>query len=300
MPDRWPGLYIVGAARSGTSSLYEYLRHHPSIFMPDEKEPHFFSDRDDEGYWDDPEELAERRTRYLALFEGRDDVPVWGEASPSYLTYSDRTAARIADRADDPCIVVSLRHPVERAWSHWLLGQRVGRLSEDFATLVDAAIDGRRVDGRVGWEMVEASRYHAHLSDFLDVFDRDRVVVLDFHEWTADPVPALRRVFDALDVDPGVASGIDTDLVFGENRRPRNAMAEWLLHSDAVEAAARTLLPFKLRVALGERVLKESWKPSMDPKAGRRLAEHLAPEVDALEELLDRDLGHFRGASSTG
>lgn len=77
MGEQWPNFFIVGAPKCGTTSLYFHLREHPQVFMPDVKEPQFFT-RPSE--WTAAGEAA-----YKALFADHADKPAVGEASPSYL-----------------------------------------------------------------------------------------------------------------------------------------------------------------------------------------------------------------------
>jgi len=111
-----PNFFIVGAAKAGTTSLWQYLRQHPDVFMPQTeltKEPTHFSDltppwasqfRD----WD----------AYLKLFEPVQEQRAIGEASVAYLFSSD-AAERIHARYPGARIIIALRHPAERAYSHY-------------------------------------------------------------------------------------------------------------------------------------------------------------------------------------
>ena len=81
---RLPNLFVIGAMKSGTTSLWQVLRAHPNVYMSPEKEPHYFTYA---GQPIDPAYPARPRTldAYLALFAGVQDEGVIGEASPSYL-----------------------------------------------------------------------------------------------------------------------------------------------------------------------------------------------------------------------
>jgi hypothetical protein len=106
---RLPNFFICGAARSGTTSMWEYLRQHPDIFMPpvfEHKEPSFFCDSYGVGDWD----------AYLSLFAEAGKRKRVGEASGPYLT-SPESPGRIKKVINDPRIVILLRNPAERAWS---------------------------------------------------------------------------------------------------------------------------------------------------------------------------------------
>src|SRR5438132_12654782 len=108
-----PTFLIIGAMKAGSSSLYEYLRIHPEIFMPDMKEPDYFSKRARRGVgleW------------YSRLFEGADRARAIGAASTDYTkvpTYSE-VPARIAMVLPTTQLIYVVRHPIERMRSQYV------------------------------------------------------------------------------------------------------------------------------------------------------------------------------------
>lgn len=292
MTTRWPTFFIVGAPKSGTTSLYSYLDQHPDVQMAPTKEPHFFSDIYGEGYWDDAEALDKRERDYLALF-GDGGWSAAGEASTSYLWYPE-AAERIRDKVPDARIVVSLRNPVDRAFSHYLHTVRDGSEDRDFLGAVRHELDTGGPYAHHGPVVTEPGRYATHVERFHEVFGEEQVLVLDFHEWTSDPRPSMERVCEHLGVDPGPVDRIDYDLQINRTAQAKNALARQILDSQALVGLARAVLPFRLRVYLGEEVLKEPDKPQMDPEAAEVLRKLYRPEVARLEELLGRELPNLR------
>src|SRR5687767_12736237 len=109
MSGRVPNFFVCGAARSGTTSLWEYLRQHPDIYMPaaiEHKEPSYFCDLYGMSDWN----------QYLALFREAGNRKRVGEASGPYLT-SPESAGRLKEAAPEARIIILLRDPAERAWS---------------------------------------------------------------------------------------------------------------------------------------------------------------------------------------
>src|ERR1700726_956517 len=105
-----PDFYIVGSAKSGTTALYEMLRRHPQIFMPDSKEPWFFATELQEHTPPRPEGTPRTLEEYRAWFNGAQPGQLIGEASVLYLW--SRTAARaIAEVRPDARIIAILREP---------------------------------------------------------------------------------------------------------------------------------------------------------------------------------------------
>src|SRR5690606_36811858 len=103
---------IVGAAKDGTTSLYYYLSQHPEVFLPEDKEPHFFAPAKWCGH------PVPARERYESLFDGAAGFKAVGEASTGYLYY--RESPGMIHRLIPRCrIVAILRNPVDRAFSGW-------------------------------------------------------------------------------------------------------------------------------------------------------------------------------------
>src|SRR3954462_1224231 len=107
-PIRKPNFLIVGAAKSGTTSLFEYLRGHPDVFMPDVKEASYFAGAG-----------VKNEADYLALFREAGPARAVGEASGAYLYLPD-TARAIHDLLGPRVrIIVILRNPIDMAYSLW-------------------------------------------------------------------------------------------------------------------------------------------------------------------------------------
>ena len=140
---RRPDFFIVGAPKSGTTALYEYLRQHPQVFMSDPKEPNYFG-----------ADVERRRTprisldEYLGYFAGAGDAKRAGEASVRYL-HSRTAAQEIAEFAPQGQAIIMLRDPVEMM--HAMHGELVYIGAEDIPDFADAlaAEDDRRVGRRI-------------------------------------------------------------------------------------------------------------------------------------------------------
>lgn len=293
-PDaRWPDLFLIGAAKAGTTTLHRHLAAHPEVFMAEEKEPHFFSWRWDE-VGDDPEGLARAEAEYLRRFEEAGDAAVVGEASTSYLT-SSRVPGRIADRCDDPRFLVSLRDPVERCHSHFLMTRRDGGHPRPFEETVAAGLDEARAGGRLP-PFVSGSRYHTALSRWVDQFGLDPIHVVLAEHLRDRPLDVLKGIAEFVGVDASPFRDLDLDRVANPHRAPRNVIARWLRTSPTVKTVARAVVPRPVRVFLGDEVLMEpAPKPPLDPGTVDRLWEEVySPEIDSLEGLLGRPLPELR------
>jgi len=164
-----PNLFLVGAAKAATTSLWRYLQSHPEVFMARIKEPHYFSRGGVDGI-----PVAKTEGAYLALFARAGRAAYRGEASVSYLW--DAEAARaIKAWAPDSRILISLRDPVERAWSHYWTHVRIGTEHRTFREAVDAELAGEPELASVPPPYVSRGYYDEQVRPYLDPSPADRI-----------------------------------------------------------------------------------------------------------------------------
>jgi len=290
----WPNFFIVGAAKCGTTSLHEYLGKHPRIYMSPVKEPHFFSQvsftRESEHFVRSVTGEAD----YAALFEGAEGFDAVGEASPSYLWY-ERAPYRIRERVPEARIIILLRDPVERAYSHYLADVRNDRVRLPFyeALLQDAARE-KKVWG-VSRLYVELGRYAPQMRRYFEIFSRERVRVYLFDDLKRDPEAILREVALFLDVDPDGMSGAGRDAVHNAYSAPRNPVIRRVAGNRHVRRVAMACVPHGVRRFAYRSVLtRRAEKPEPDPRAIEYLAGAYDGEIEELERLLGRDLPSLR------
>ena len=115
-----PNLFIVGTGRAGTTSLYNYLKQHPEVFMSPIKEPQYFLRKDIYEFHDgiDIEKIISDFGEYINLFKGGEHKKIRGEASALYL-YLKSATHEIYELIPDAKIIISLRNPIERALSYF-------------------------------------------------------------------------------------------------------------------------------------------------------------------------------------
>jgi hypothetical protein len=190
---------VAGVQKGGTTALHLYLAEDPAFAMCRVKEAHFFDDERQD--WRAPDYAA-----YEALFPRRPDGPC-GEATPIYL-YWRPALERIAAYNPAMRLVLLLRDPVQRAWSHWRMEVARGAETRPFAwciregrARVAAAPEGQH---RV-FSYVERGFYAAQLERLLELFPPRQVLVLRSDALKADPGAALNRVRRFLDLPEGRA-----------------------------------------------------------------------------------------------
>jgi hypothetical protein len=188
---RLPDFLIIGAAKCGTSTLYQYLAAHPGIFMSAIKEPCFF---DGDVAWDKGLDW------YRGLFREATENQLCGEASTNYTRWPQvpDVPRRIAEAMPDVKLIYLLRHPVERAYSHYVHrytrevypGEPFRQTFEEFVEEDPMCLD--------------SSDYAMQIEQYLPFFAQDSLLVLRLEDLRRDPGPLLGRVLRFLGADEEV------------------------------------------------------------------------------------------------
>ena len=292
-----PNFFVVGAAKSGTTSLYQYLSQHPEVYMSPVKEPHFFAFGGERLRFPSPGsekginlKSVTDESKYRALFKGVSGESAVGEASTSYLYYPG-TAERIKHRVPDAKLVAVLRDPAERAYSTFLALTLIGR--EPFRNF-SRALEAEEERIEAGWEHIwhykNVGFYHAQVSRFFELFGRDRVQVHLYEDLNADPSGVMRDIFGFLGVDEGFVP--DTAFKHNVSGVSKNrALSRLLRQRHPVKDALKPFFPkaFRQRLVSGlqKRVIV---RPPFPRQERSRLVEGYTGDVRKLEALIGRDL----------
>jgi len=295
MPKR-PNLFIVGAPRCGTTSLWSYLKEHPSIFMSAEKELYFF----DSDLWI-REAWAPTLEQYLANFLTADTQKIIGEATPSYLR-SHNAPAGIKAFNPEARIIIMLRNPVDVMHSLHSQGLRYGTEPlSDFDAALQA--DGKRT-GRESLGYREFTDFPNQVHRFFDLFGRENVHIIIFDDLRTDSAAVYRQTLQFLGVDQGVLTEFG---VVNANTKLRNMrLQRRLIHPPGMlRHIARALAPLRLRSRIQRSLLNSNLaaqpRAPMDPGLRRRLEAQFEPKVEQLGKLIGRDLsGWCRESNEAG
>jgi hypothetical protein len=215
---RLPDFFIIGAQKSGTTSLHRYLQRHPDVFLSDPKEPHFFSRPGD---WPQGEE------GYRALFAGAGTAKAVGEASTTYTMYPfyPEVPERLTKLVARPRLIYLLRDPVDRmrsAYQHALAGGVETRP-------LDLAL---RADPRY----LLTSSYSLQLERWLARVPRERILLLDFDRLLADPIPLINQTLAFLGVDEHLTPEVPAE-AFNPSSTKRAPRTWWRLLGEGLRRA---------------------------------------------------------------
>ena len=258
---RVPDFFVVGHPKSGTTALYEMLRRHPQIFMPELKEPRFLAqDMYVRSGPEDSTQLPATMEEYLALFADAPPGQRAGEASPLYLA-SEVAAARIAELQPQARIIAILREPAGFLRSlHMQFVQSHIETVNDLAKAI--ALEAPRREGReiprssqLRPQVLQYSdhvRYVQQLRRYHAAFSPEQVLVLIYDDFRTDNEATVKKVLRFLDVDDVEVEAVDANPTV----RVRSQQLDGLLHSVSVgrgpvsrvaKTALKTLAPRSLR-----------------------------------------------------
>lgn len=302
-----PNLFIIGAPKSGTTSLYEYLKGHPQVFMSVVKEPCYFAADlalDHSGNF----LVYERDAKlYEDLFAEAGDAKLLGEGSTRYL-YSHDAPALIHKASPDARIIAMLRNPVDMI--HSLHAHKLAAWTEDlddFEQALDAEADraqGRRLPEFSNPKLStyrDRARYGEQLPRWFDEFGRDRVQVIIFEDFVRDPAAGFRSLLEFLEIDPEYAP--ESFSAYNSAHGARSRLMRRVLNGRVPQWFVWTLLPKVIGDARTRglvRRFRHSWfhrKPiqrgKLSPELRRRLEDDFAPDVARLSSLLGRDMSQL-------
>ena len=290
-----PNCLIVGAAKAGTTTLFQVLAGHPDVCVSSVKETGFFSH--DARY---ARGLDWYAREYFGHAKGE---AVRIEASPAYLTWSDKVAGRIRQSYERHAVklVVILRDAVARAHSHYwhrvrqgheplsfpdALAQEESRLSEHWEQL------SRDGNGKFGY--FRAGCYATRLAPFVEHFDREDLHVLLQEDLAQDRfAQTMAQLLGFLQIDSTVR--LETARMNAPDR-PRSATAAEAhrrLKQTFLRSVYLGLVPVPVRRVIRNTLFAPATYPPIDPGLARDLRERYAAEVSACATLIGRDLSQW-------
>lgn len=195
-----PNFFIAGAGRSGTTSLWYYLKEHPEIYVPKSKEPTYFCKL---------YTLCKDYKDYLRLFSDARGEKALGEKSHAYMT-SPESAAWIQKTYPDAKIIFVLRNPADRAWSLYNLMVWYG-YEWVFPFEKALAIERERSRGEnfkfcnpqyyYNYLYFDSGKYSSQIENYKRVFPENQIHIILFEDLIANTVPVVQAVYDFLGVD---------------------------------------------------------------------------------------------------
>ncbi|MBT4218039.1 MAG: sulfotransferase, partial [Flavobacteriales bacterium] len=191
--------FIVGAPKAGTTSLYHYLNEHLEVEMSSQKEPDYFSDDalQEQGMYYGKNRI-DTLDKYNNLFVNP-QAKLRGEGSVSYFFYDD-VPNKIKKYNPDSKIIIMLRNPIERAFSHFLMDYSLGLVSESFEDIVKKK-SNHKYASLFYQQYIQLGEYTNQLKRYLNVFNRENILLIDYDDFKKDVAEVVNKTYLFLGVN---------------------------------------------------------------------------------------------------
>ncbi len=297
--DLLPNFIVIGAGKSGTTTLYDIAKQHPSVFVSEEKELDFFSHHHQNG-------LEWYQNTH---FSGASGYPARGEASPSYLGHSvDAAACMKAAYQERPLrLIAILRNPVDRAYSAYWFWKKYAWENLPFEKAIqaerewfDTHPDEAASFPRRQRNYVYSGRYATLLQPYLECFSRERFQFLLFEDLVADFAGTASQFYEFVGVDPNFKPEhvVKNPSILARNQRLQKSLTD---PSDLLRQSVRAallILPASLRKrwkkGLRKANMVQKKYPPMQESTRHELTAYYREEVEELERITGRDLSRWK------
>lgn len=306
-----PNFFIVGAAKSGTTSLYNYLRQHPQIYLPPIKEVYFFAtDIDNTKFrsnyakdvninidkWlesgmktDIFQAYINDWEKYKSLFRFAKDKKAIGEMTNAYL-YSTQSAKNILQKFPAAKIIMILRNPVERLFSHYLMDLRTGYESGNFMEELKKDMSKTEKGWGISNLYVELGMYYEQVKRFVDTFPHGQVKIFLYEEFKNDPDKVLKDICRFLELSGSFQ--FDFSKSYNVASVPKSKWVGNLMQSNMVNFLKKNLS--KRWIAPLKKVFyTHKNKPEMTTEERKFLTDIYKEDIKKLSLLINTDLSSW-------
>lgn len=297
-------LFIVGAAKAGTTSLYHYLSQHSQVFFPLVKEPNYYSraEAHNSQAYENPSEgkfyhnkIIRSEKVYYSLFKNSKKFKIVGDASPSYL-WDPLSAKRIYKDFPNAKIIILLRSPTDRAYSHFLMDLKGGNQKEpDF----QKALYNDKKNKSNTWGRAhlyeDLGLYYKQVKNYMSVFSRDQIKIVLYEDVFKNTKNTLSNILTFLNLDIKELDSIDFSTKHNPYLKPKNKLLNQILKFKNNLAPLKRIAPDYIKKLLTDKVLYEQGeKPKIPQESYLYLNEVFKEDIIKLEKLLNIDLSAWK------
>ena len=288
-----PNLLIVGAAKSGTTSLHNYLKQHSDIFMSDHKEPHFFINNEI-GTNRIPNGIS-KYDDYIALFKNSESYKYRGESSTMYLQFPDISIKNINKYLnDDVKIIIMLRNPIERAFSGYQHVKRYNVMENlDFEDAIKQCENRYFINTNFtpATRYINIGLYYNMVKKFQANFGENMHIVI-YDDFIADTQNELSKIFSFLNISDFVINTNEKYMVGGWQWK-NSFLKKLFLKKNLLNKFIRFILPFRsFKKILRNRLVQVFSTPVVKMKDTTKssLQNLYKEDLKKLSTIIDRDL----------
>lgn len=295
-----PNFLVVGAAKSGTTSLYHYLAKHNDVFVPTHKEPFYLTGKTFENVNNESgnyhEKLVSKRANYEELFVKASGYKAIGDFSTGYLYYYESSIPFIKEYLGNPKIIIILRNPADRAYSNYMHHVRDGYEKESFEVALDLEDARKQENWWWGYSFRQAGLYYEAVKAYLNAFSDVKVFL--FEDLKKNPQGIVNDTCDFL--------GIDHITVDGKVYNKSGILKKNVLTSfyssitkpnGPIKRMWKTLpegIRRKIHGPVQEKIQsKYLEKPKINPDSRIKLQDYFKDNIEKVEGLIGKDLSQW-------
>ena len=277
--------FIVGAPKAGTTSLYHYLNEHPQVEMSSQKEPDYFSDKaiHEQGIYY-TKNRVNTLDKYESLFVQKESV-IYGEGSVSYLFY-DNVAEDIKKYNPNAKIIIMLRNPAERAFSHYLMDYRLGLISDSFENII--AKKSKHKNAHLFYQQyIEVSKYSNQILRYLNFFEKDNILFIDYEDFRINVSDTVNQAYNFLEISTDFTA--DTDIKHNTFTMPKNKVIRYIYSFVFLRKILAFLLPANLVKHIRLFLFRLDRRPELLKETRIQLRKIFKDDIRKMEEVLSKD-----------
>jgi Sulfotransferase domain. len=309
-----PNFLLIGAAKSGTTSLFYYLKQHPDIYMSPIKEPAYFLFKDGINKTVIPKNLVSDKyykarernefaqfnfQKYTELFEGSTSQKIIGEATIQYLMSPD-SPKLIHEMIPDVKLLVILRNPYDAAYSEYKMTQNASEWNEDVSFMDLLKLED--VSDPHIWSLpnfIRGRLYYKQLLRYLELFRKDQILVV-LYEDLENSQKLFDKIFEFLGITPEISIDVSARYNIHNKVKQRHHLNKLIVTAKLLKVAYffKPFIPVRMKNYLGDFLVgKEKNSIVQSLKCPDSEKDFLRPyfntEILKLQGLINRDLTHW-------
>ena len=274
--------FIVGAPKTGTTSLYYYLNQHTNVCMSSIKEPNFFSAKEVNSLFY-KSQIVNEINEYHKLFS-QNKKQIIGEASVSYLFF-DEVPNRIYKYNPKAKIIILLRNPIERALSHYLMDFRLGFCSENFEDIIAQP----EIFPQYYQQYLELGNYFLQLKRYINVFNENQLSIVFYDDLKSDSQKVMKHIFSFLEIEfQDLDYSIQNSFL-----STSNIFVSELYKFNSLRKIVKSLFPEPFLSLVKSIFFSNNSKPTFSDSIIKQLNAYYKSDIVELEKLLNKDLSRW-------
>lgn len=287
--------FIVGAQKSATTSIYEYLNSMESVAMPLIKEMQVFTN----------DKLYKNFPKNIGSFYAKDyEDKIVGMADVEILYAHKITAKKIYKHNNQAKIIIMLRNPIDRAYSSYWFSRKNQRETintfEDAIAIEDERKKSLNQNDRLALTYLDVSMYFQQVQTFIEQFGKDNVLILTMEEFFKDKENEFTKVLKFLKLENESFNNDILSKKFNEGGDVKSKFLQSMFNrKNSIRSFYNTIIPLTLRMKIRNKVInpillknsKALKYQEIDKKLYEKLKLYFKDDIEALSKLIDKDLG---------